>query len=148
MAIQSQPNLKPNGKGVFLRDVATVIVIVTTLLLSADQAFARDVMFGWTASPIPEQVGGYNLYYNCGTSEAVEGPSPVVIIGGAIETASLTGLDATQGCSFELTAWRDTWDGQPVEYIESAPAGPIALPALGDLPPLSPLSGFHIIEVQ
>lgn len=149
LAKSSQSNQPKKGKGIILRDVATVIIIVSTLLLSADQAFARDVTFYW-GHPYPEeeQIGGYRLYYDCGPSEAIEGPSPVVIMGGMTMTASLTGLDATYGCEFTLTAWRDEWNGSPTEFIESAPAGPITLPALSDLPPLSPLSGFHIIEVR
>ncbi|MFA5436686.1 MAG: fibronectin type III domain-containing protein [Candidatus Neomarinimicrobiota bacterium] len=125
--------------------ISTVIMIVSLLLLGADTAFARDVTFGWTASPVPEQIDGYNLYSRpAGTTDW----TITVINGGNTNTFTLPALEIDVSYEFNITAWRNTWDGQPVEYAEGPMTDMLTLPAISDLPPVSPLGGFHIIKVE
>ena len=138
MAIQSQPKTQPKGKGVILRDAAAVVAIVTTLLLSADRAFARDISFTWT--PNTDHTEGYNLYVR--EAGVADWPPPVAVLNGR-EIATWTGTFLV-GVQYEvtITAWSDTYEGQPITYQESDMAPAVMVSADEGVPYILNVQGF------
>ena len=111
----------------------TVCLGVTGLLM-AENAFAKDYTFTWSANPEP--VEGYRLYYKKGGTAAppfdgtgaTAGAAPINV--GKVSTYTVTGLDDNATYHFALTAYNGSEESgysaivtvNPTAASTSAPA--------------------------
>ena len=118
--------------------IKAALIGITLLLLGPDQAMARDIGFVWT--PNTGHTTGYNLYVR--EVGAPEWPAPEVIEGR--ETATWTGAFLV-GVQYEvtITAWSDSFEGQPITYQESAMAPSVMVSADEGVPYVLSVQGFR-----
>lgn len=135
-------------------DVKTLAAILLLLLHPGPGWAEGKATFAWTPNPAQEQVSGYNLYYKVAGSaewdgaDADQGASPIVITGGDANMFTITGLDPAISYTFALSAWRNTWDGQPAVYVESDLTESITITGTSGMIMLSTPQGWQVIKIE